>query len=320
MMKGARRSRIALRATMLFAGLLTFLVGKGDGMRPLFEHNARAASQDELDELLRRPAQWQSIDVDTVKQLVRRQIVLSTIPDDAVTSASLSNLYAVFVDRVPHQERLELLLEVSEEVEDGTIPVRGLLPFLVLDPGAGVVGTASLSLAVLMPPRGGDVLTGPKFLCELAGRTRDDTRRGRILVGLLLLGDQRAVQVLRGCWGILGPSGRMALSTAWSGFAYKAVVDFFVEWLERSLEREGEFGSVAGTLARLALKAERGIVVDVERKFPANAPDGREPARILRQWTVAEYGLEIIPRLRALAQRERAPKIIPQVIQAWSAR
>jgi hypothetical protein len=112
----------------------------------------------------------------------------------------------------------------------------------------------------------------------------------------------------------------MALSTAWSGFAYKAVVDFFVEWLERSLDREGEFGSVAGTLARLALKAERGIVVDVERKFPANAPDGREPARILRQWTVAEYGLEIIPRLRALAQRERAPKIIPQVIQAWSAR
>jgi hypothetical protein len=93
------------------------------------------------------------------------------------------------------------------------------------------------------------------------------------------------------------------------------VIDFYLDWLEDADEES--FGGVAGTLGRMALSPAVPKVLDVERKFPANAPDGRPPVKIINEWTIEEYGRIIEPRLRDLARRESEPRVMPAVLEAW---
>jgi hypothetical protein len=42
-----------------------------------------------------------------------------------------------------------------------------------------------------------------------------------------------------------------------------------------------------------------------------------EHPEVIQCWTIPEYGRIIAPRLQALARREREPKVIPLVLDAW---
>ena len=90
-----------------------------------------------------------------------------------------------------------------------------------------------------------------------------------------------------------------------------------VDWLDEVVEREDEFASVAGALARLAIQAQPRVVLDVRRKFPASDAADGAAVKVLQKWKIREYGQIIAPRLRALAKREREPKLTPLVMEAW---
>lgn len=261
---------------------------------------------------------WRTLPPGQLRQLVAiLALAYGLEPPKENEVRDLVDVYHEFVRRVPPRERAETVVAVARRVQHGLGSAEALLPFIHHDPAAAVVSTSALHLATLVPLRDDDLLTGPRYVCGLAETVTDDGKRGQIVAGLLLLGDRRLTPVVRACSRTLGPAGRRELSSLWSGFAYRSHVDFLLEWLEDPGAREGEFGIVAGTLARVALHAQPREVLDVERRFPAGAtPDGPN-VRVLRRWSIRDYGQAIGSRLRALAQREREPKVVPLVMEAW---
>ena len=280
------------------------------------ETDPRQSLVKEFDSLAKHPEKWDSIPPEKLKHFVFFQILQYGAASDERMIQELQRLYAVFVEKVSFEDRSEVLEEVFEALERGVGFLNALLPFIYEDPAAGIVTGASMKMALISALRNGDPLTGPKEMCELARQdAADDKMRGRIVGGILLLGDRRILPVLDECMKHLGSEGRMELSRAWSGFAYASTVDFYLTWLKRA--PEDEYGAVAGSLARLAVSAQPHKVLDVERKFPSNAPDNRPPVKYLREWTIEEYGRVIAPQLRELNRKEREPKVMPNVMKAW---
>jgi prepilin signal peptidase PulO-like enzyme (type II secretory pathway) len=214
--------------------------------------------------------------------------------------------------------RRDLTLKVAGSVELGQTGPMALFPFIMEDPASGVVSTATLEYAQLVPLERGDLLTGPREVLRHAQLVPEQERRGAMLAGLLMLGDRRVVDLLRESWRRLSPEGRRPLTDATSSCAYAAVVDFYLEWLEGRPD-EGDVGSIAGALARIALNSTPSLVLDVERDLPTTAVvgEGRPPVRILTRWTIPEYGRTMAPRLRALVAREQEPRVLPLVLEAW---
>lgn len=96
-------------------------------------------------------------------------------------------------------------------------------------------------------------------------------------------------------------------------------VEFMLRWLESldDVGDEGEFGTVAGALARMPHDAMDGKVRDVVRAFPVNDPDAGEAVRVVQEWTIPEFGQVIEPRLRAIREREHEPRLLDGVMQHW---
>jgi hypothetical protein len=280
------------------------------------EADPRQTMVKEFDSLAKHPENWDSIPPEKLKHFVFFQILRYGAASDERMIRDLQRLYAVFVQKVSFEGRTEVLEEVFESLEQGIGSLNALLPFIYEDPAPGIVTGASMKMALISALQDGDPLTGPKEMCELARQNAaDDKMRGRIVGGILLLGDRRILPVLDECMKHLGSEGRMELSRAWSGLAYVSTIDFYLRWLKRA--PEDEYGAVAGTLARLALSAQPRKVLDVERKFPSNAPDNRPPVKYLREWTIGEYGRVIAPQLRELNRKERGPKVMPNVMKVW---
>jgi hypothetical protein len=263
-------------------------------------------------------ADWRSLPPSQLKQLVSTSALTYGLEPRADRLRALEDLYVEFVKRVSLEERVDVSVSVALKVEKGLSGADAMMPFLSYDPALAVVSSSALDMAVLVRTSDrDDLLAGPKQVCAVAKTLPSDQRRGQIVAGVFLLGDRRLMPVVRDCFQALGTAGRKELSIAWSGFAYRAVIEFFLDWLEAARVREDEFGSVAGTLARLAIQARPREVLDIERQLPVSGKRDAGDVRIVQRWTIDEYGQIIAPRLRALAQREREPKIMPLVMDAW---
>ena len=81
----------------------------------------------------------------------------------------------------------------------------------------------------------------------------------------------------------------------------------------------------AAALAALPTMARGdGIVREVERSLPANyhatpEQDRRNPSvRVIKQWSIPDYGRTILPRLEAVWKREGRPEAMRIVMRSWS--
>jgi len=260
---------------------------------------------------------WRNLPAEQLTELIITSALAYGLAPSAKLLQSNGELYAHFVKRITLNERVETVVLVGRKIEKELSAARSLEPFIYYDSAFAVVSSATLKLAVLMPLERGDEMTGPRHVCQIMRSVRSDETRGQILAGLLVLGDQRVMPIVRECFHLLGLAGRKQLAAAWTGFAYKSTVDFLVDWLEDSLGREDEFGSVAGTLGRLAIQARPRRVLDLRRRFPANAGPEDQAIVVTHAWGIREYGQIIAPRLRAVAKLEREPRVVPLVMDAW---
>ena len=129
-------------------------------------------------------------------------------------------------------------------------------------------------------------------------------------------GDRRVLPLLEGCRERLGRTARARLAGSWSGVAYASLVDFLLGWMERAADEE-DLHTVGEALAEIPGRTRQGKVVDVERKFPANAPDDLPPIRVIEEWTIPEYGERIGRRLVAMMKKSPAQMVIPKVLRSW---
>ena len=267
--------------------------------------------------LIRNPSLWPGTATD---QLVESLVNLSLYLGIHYTEELFEEFrpfYWYVAKRTTVAQRLEILSGVADLVEGFEAGLSSLLPFLCADEEQAVISSAALNLCILIPPRNGDLLTGPKdVLGFLEGSDTDNTRVG-ILQGVLLLGDRRVLPLLDRCWEGLGREGRRCLAHSWSGFVYASTIEFLLGWLERTGD-EMDYGSIAAALVLCAVRQKNSpFVLNVERKFPANGDGDGPPLRFLNRWTLEEYGKIIATRLQALGEAETGEKLIPKVLGAW---
>jgi len=218
--------------------------------------------------------------------------------------------------------RLALAQYFLEEVERGKGNAMAFLPLICGDPSSQVVSTASLNLGMLLPLEDDDPLTGPKFLKKLveSGDKRRafdgaDLRKADVLCGMLLLGDRRMRNLVRGSWRLLEEKGRRRLGGATSGFVSTLQVDFYLDWLDEA--EDSDFLTVCGALEALPVKAVVPVVVEIERRFPLRSDGNKPPITEFNRWDFPAYGRAIRPRLEALIAAGRQPEAVRRVIEAW---
>lgn len=269
-----------------------------------------------MQELMDHPDRWISLELDTLKQLTYYQCLLFGATEEMGMVPKLGRLYSLLTERAGEGDRLQLLDYVIRGLETRVGTVNSLMPFLFGDPEVNVVAAASAALAVLMPLQDGDPMTGPKTLRSMADDTRDETALLGMMTGLLLLGDRRTLPLLDGCWERLEGNARARLAGSWTGVAYASLVDFLLGWMERAADVK-DVHTVGKALADIPGHGGHAKVIDIERKFPANACDGLPAIRVIEEWTFPEYGERIGPRLTALMRRRPVPAVIPKILRSW---
>ena len=269
----------------------------------------RATSGDYLQHLVeigRDPTRWESLDPDALLLIAFQQALYYGANHDADAGASLGALYGYLVGRVTVEERLELLERVGEAVQGGATSVLAMLPFLQRESDPHVAQMAAVSFASLMPLTDDDPMTGPRTLRTLFNHSEDEAVRIGLLAGLLALGDRRVAPLLPSAWASLSPEGQVALTQAPQPFVSALWVEFLVDAL---VDAPGASPAAGAVVARLKILPNEGEarVLDLERKFPENAPDERPEIALLGEWSVRDYGARIADRLRhAAAGPERA--------------
>jgi hypothetical protein len=278
-----------------------------------------AAADDAQRSLWEQPDRWAQLDNDQLQRLTMFACVHYGRTCDPRDLAHLMALYPLVAERLPLEIRQDLLVGVNELVEQGSTTVNAFLPFIHMDPELGVISSAALDFAVLMPLRDGDPLTGPKYLLrDVVGLPNDEHIRVGTLIGLLLLGDRRVTRLLDRCWLDLSPAGRNQLSHAYSGWTYASTVEFLLNWLDDTLLRgdESEFGFVAAAIAKRA-----GATAAPDGPgCRAAVPGGRisrtgdpDPA----EWTFEDYGAVIADRLTSAYRAESYPTVVDKVMEVW---
>jgi hypothetical protein len=232
----------------------------------------------------------------------------------------LSVLYARGIRELGEEVRTRMLLETVQLVESQRISPNVLRPFLFLDPSPVVISTAALHAVPVIPgTTEADPLVGVRALAndvQGAIQAGDEERAAWIVSGMLLLGDRRVVGELSGCWRWFSTAGRTVLAELQGGVVYASLVEWLLDWLEEC--EAGEFGEVAGTVARWGLQAtQSGMVVETERALPIWSRPHDQGAVRTREWTVPEFAASIRPRLLQIAADEAPPRVMFDVLKSW---
>ena len=311
-------------------GLLDLLLGrfpwKSPDERPLGSLSAVAGdeiaspnpptSPDGANEPLLRE---EDITDDMVARFLFQSLLEYGVHNDENSVAALRQLYAASVPRISEQQRMQMLVELIGLAEQGKISANPLNAFLFVDPSISIVSTTALHLAAIYPgTTEADPLFGVRQLLGFANQHASDGDEHvavSILMGLLLIGDRRVTEELRNCWRMLSAEGRATLSHMEGVRLYATVIDWLIDWLE---DCEGdEFGAVAAALVRSSQVAKAEGVIETRRALPLWSQSEDQIVTTVAEWTFAEFGARIRPRLQAIAERESEPRIMPDVLAAW---
>jgi hypothetical protein len=281
-------------------------------------HRKALAEYDEWEllALLDQPEECQALPDHELDQFVNFAIGVYGMTARTEFIPKLIALYGLFLQRIPQQQRLQNYSATREQVITGDMSVNGLLPYLCADDDVGIVSTAALDYAVLHPLKGSDPLTGPKSLLRLIGNEALSCPAAAI-GGMVMLGDQRVMDLLKGIRHKLANPEVETVTHCWTGSLFAAVIDFYITWLEELKGDYGDavFGTIAAALCKLIRGASGSVVRSIERVFPSTRDNA---IRLLRSWPLQEYAKTVVPRLQAIARREKEPRVMPYVLEAWS--
>ncbi len=233
-------------------------------------------------------------------------------------------IYLRVAPALPPAERIRVIQAVGQGIRTDAQEIRAFLPAMFADADPTVVSTGALENAPLTPAAPADVMAGIRAVRDIA--TNPDVggwQAGAILGGGVIHGDHRAPDLLDGTWRFLDHAGKEAVTTSIRpGLLLTGTIEFYLRWLEDPAEME--LGLPASILCWLPEIARGdGSVREVERSLPANyhaTPEENRrtpPVRVLRQWSIAEYGRTIMPRLAAVWEREGRPEPMRDVMRAW---
>jgi hypothetical protein len=264
------------------------------------------------------PSAWPHLDKKSMQLVLFMHCTRLGTSGTFALGDSMRVLYQLASRILSHDERKQTQQLVTHYAMEGRTGHAALLPFLRCEAEHGIVSAATIDIAMLMPQANGDPLTGPRFLLgEFESLPGDAPQRGGILAGLMLLGDERLLPLIKGRWReVTSPAARRELAAANSGLVKTLQIDFLLDWLEQTTD-DAEIGGIAGTLVRMSFASQVPGVLKTRRSFPASAAPEGEGIVLEHRWTFAEYADIIEPRLQPLMDRESEPKILGTVLEAW---
>jgi hypothetical protein len=285
------------------------LPGQGDALPPHVRKVLEAAD---------RPDAWESLDEGALQMVAFLRLTRYGSTQNVGDQPALQRLYSVLRKRISADGRLRLEQSVCQYALEGKTGVLALVPFLLGETDLSVISTAALDYAMLMPRVNGDPLSGPKFLISQYDQAAgNDALRLGILTGLILLGDERLLPLVKGRWRDFKSSeDRRRIAAAKSGFVSTLLVEFLMDWLENTTD-ESDVGAIAGAMARMPLDAQVEFVVRQRRCFPASDAEPGKEIEYLEKWSFADYAEVIRPRLDPLIAKEAPPKVIPAILEGW---
>lgn len=216
------------------------------------------------------------------------------------------------------EDRRTLVHELDSAVRRGATSVLALLPVLQHERDAGLVRDAAFTLATRMPDAEGETLSGPRAVRALLDHAESAAVRAGLVGALLGLGDRRIANVLDGTWRALDTEARAALLALSREVATLLEVEWLLGWLEDA--EPAAFAAVAESLAALpaagaSAACGSGRVLDLERELPTTGET--DALTVLSEWSTAEAGEKLAPRLRDLSRRAPAPDALDGVRRAW---
>lgn len=277
-------------------------------LKPIAEY-----SENEVLALLDNPAEYRALPDPELDEFVLAAIGLYAITCRESLIPKLADLYKLYIQRIPQSRRFENYSAIRDDVIVGKLSLNGLLPYLFNDNSYGLVSTVALDYAVLHPIQNGDPLTGPK---SVLGYILSEalTNNPAAFGGLVLLGDQRVMELLRDLRHQLPLQAIQIVSRCFAGLMYEAILDFYVSWLEELPADYDEtvFRFIAGGLCNVICTSFEPTVWSIERVFPSTLDDC---IRTLERVPLCEYAKRLQPRLEAIERREKEPKVMPIVRQ-----
>jgi hypothetical protein len=283
-------------------------------------------------DLLGRPDEWPNLSEDDLMQLASLGSWVAALTDDEGVEESFGALYAYAVESLPAHTRRQIAADLGTVLEEfgrehGTCPVNVLRLWLLGDPDPGVVSTAALAAAQVMPPADEDPLTGPKLLLALAVEATDAGTQGAIVSGLAALGEAEVLALVDEAWDTLaGDAQSDVLQRMGRGAPTMAAIDFLVSRLERAADHgeEGPVGHVVASLVRLRQAAGQPTVggasgvPDIDRVFPSwSLEEGESPIIVREVHDPRAVGERLGRRLHRAAVAETYPRLLPLALRAW---
>jgi len=272
----------------------------------------------ELLETMNNPGHIAGLETDELGRLIHRSNLLFGNNGDPRLQKILDVLYPAFCEKEDESSRLhEFYRAVADAVEQGTTGHESLKVFLLHDDSPALVSTAALDFSVYHSLQDGDPMTGPKAVLEMFNENGVECRAG-LFKGLMLLGDDRVFDLLREARRRLSPQEAHSVCGPGSGFLFASTINFLIDWLEEAEEDEdeGTYGLVAAALGNMPRTATAPLVFAGRRRFPVE-PDGEILENGFKKVPLDDFAETIEPRLRAIADREPPPQVMPLVLGAW---
>ena len=226
----------------------------------------------------------------------------------------LIHLYGELVKRLMSSARMNLLQAVRAKVEDKTLSVNALLPFIGFEPDQSIVSTSVIDYCMIRETDE-DELAGVGDVIGIMNSGRA-LCPGGIIGGLLLLGDSRVVDLLERLPRLRGDQISDLVKT-FSGFVYAPMIDFYLNWLEElnTSKTEADFGALASGLVNMVQNDRYGIVTATKRHF--GKPKADPPIEVVSQQSFDDYFNKVVKRMEKIAESETEPKVMPEVIKRW---
>lgn len=276
---------------------------------------------DGVREAMAAPDTWHTLAPGELSRLAEVATFIFGRTGDEGLMDALPAFYPHFAEGVPAEQRREVFARLATYAREQEVRRDALYPFLLCEDDPEIVAQAAEDLALYHEPTLPDVPEGPEQVLALILRG-GVVNPGAALAGLLAIGDPDVCARLARLKPILAAPELnhtlLQLVTTCVGPVHLATMRFYADWLEELLaEQESHaFGHVASGLVILRRNADSHVVIDGRRRFPVPRV-GVAYLPGVRILSLDQAAREIEPQLRRVAQAERAPRIVPRVLEAW---
>ncbi len=257
----------------------------------------------------------------TLDDIVTCEVLRHGIFNDQAALPGLVEFYSQVFLPEPVDRRRAVYRHVSMIVPQlGSETAGAFTPFMMLDPDAGIVSTATIDYASIGALIASDPLTRPKDALQMV-ESKIPENPAAVIGGLFALGDARVCNIIAPIAKQMAAEDIEIVTSCFSGFTAKAIAEFYLGWIEEIIdpqdaEQEKILGHLVAGLYRFAKADSIPFIVDGFRPFPV--PQGENAIwPDITQIDRNEYAASISERLYELERKENDPKILPHVINAF---